>query len=140
MDLFGKKLKPTLQEFEDLALRQGYHQVAGVDEAGRGALAGPVVAAAVMLPQGLRIPGVDDSKKLSAAKRDELFDIIMERAIAVGVGVRDHCLISRINILQASLQAMKDAVLMLSSPPDLLLVDGIYKVPLGVHQRTIKKG
>ena len=78
MDLFGKKSKPTLQEFEDLALRQGYHQVAGVDEAGRGALAGPVVAAAVMLPQGLRIPGVDDSKKLSAAKRDELFDVIME--------------------------------------------------------------
>ena len=140
MNLFGEELKPTLLEFEELAARQGYCHVAGVDEAGRGALAGPVVAAAVVLPHGIKIPEVDDSKKLSAAKRDELFDVIVQHATAVGVGVCDHCLISRINILQASLQAMKEAVLELSSPPDLLLVDGIFKIPLPVDQRTIKKG
>ena len=140
MDLFGEEPKPTLQEFEELAARQGYCRVAGIDEAGRGALAGPVVAAAVILPQGQLIPGVDDSKKLSAAKRNELFDVIMEHAVAVGVGICDHRLIERINILQASLEAMKEAVLKLSSRPDLLLVDGIFKVPIPVHQRTIKKG
>jgi len=127
-------------EFEAMAMRRGYSRVAGIDEAGRGALAGPVVAAAVILPAGLAIPGVTDSKQLSPDRRDELFDIIMERALAVGVGFGDHLLVDRINILQATLEAMKDAVGQLSPPPDYLLIDGISKVPLAVHQQTIKKG
>lgn len=140
MDLFGEASKPTMREFEELALRQGYCRVAGIDEAGRGALAGPVVAAAVILPPGLAIPGVDDSKKLTPARRDELFDVIFDQALAVGVGYGDHLLIDRINILQATLAAMKEAVGKLSAPPDLLLIDGISKVSLAIHQRTIKKG
>ncbi len=140
MDLFGDEQRPTMLEFEEMARRQGYCRVAGIDEAGRGALAGPVVAAAVILPKGLVIPGVDDSKKLSPAKRDQLFDVIMERALAVGVGYGDHLLIDRINILQATLEAMKEAVLKLSPSPDFLMVDGISMVPLATPQRTIKQG
>src|SRR6266702_434925 len=127
-------------EFEAMARRQGYGRVAGIDDAGRGALAGPVVSAAVILPEGLTIPGVDDSKKLSPARRDQLFKVIMERALAVGVGLGDHLMIDRINILQATLEAMKEAVLKLSPPPEYLLVDGISRVPLAIHQRTIKQG
>ncbi len=140
MDLFGDEYKPTMLEFEERAMRRGYRRVAGIDEAGRGALAGPVVAAAIILPPGLAIPGVDDSKKLTPAKRDELFDVIMARAVAVGVGIGNHELIDRINILQATLHAMKSAALQLSLPPDYLLIDGISKVPLPIHQQTIKKG
>jgi ribonuclease HII len=127
-------------EFEELARRRGYHRVAGIDEAGRGALAGPVVAAAVILPSGLAISGVDDSKKLTPARRDELFDVIMESALAVGIGYGGHLLIDRINILQATLEAMKGAVHQISSPPDFLLIDGISKVTLPIPQQTIKKG
>ena len=140
VDLFGEATKPTKREFEELAHRQGYCRVAGIDEAGRGALAGPVVAAAVILPPGLAIPGVDDSKKLTPARRDELFDVIIDRALTVGVGYGDHLLIDRVNILQATLEAMKEAVGKLSAPPDLLLIDGISRIPLAIHQRTIKKG
>lgn len=140
MDLFGEERQPTMREFEERAARRGYCRVAGIDEAGRGALAGPVVAAAVILPPGLDIPGVDDSKKLTPCRRDELFDIITERALAVGVGFGDHRLIDRINILQATLEAMKSAVQQLSAPPDFLLIDGISKVPSPIHQQTIKKG
>lgn len=140
MDLFGEEPKPTMLEFEELARRRGYRRVAGIDEAGRGALAGPVVAAAVVLPPGEIITGVDDSKKLSPVKRDELYDAIMARALAVGVGFGDHGLIDRINILQATLEAMKEAVGKLAETPDFLLVDGISKVSLPIHQRTIKQG
>lgn len=103
-------------------------------------MAGPVVAAAVILPAGVDIPGIDDSKKLSAAKRDELFDLIGERAFAVGVGAADRALIDRINILQATLAAMKEAINNLPVNPDFLLVDGISSVPLNIPQKTIKKG
>jgi ribonuclease HII len=140
VDLFGEERRPTMREFEEMALRRGYRRVAGIDEAGRGALAGPVVAAAVILPPGLVIPGVDDSKKLPPARREELFDVIMAEALEVGVGYGDHCLIDRINILQATLEAMRGAVLELAAPPDFLLVDGISRVPLPIHQRTIKQG
>ena len=129
-----------MQEFEELALRQGYYRVAGVDEVGRGALAGPVVAAAVVLPQGLLIPGVDDSKKLSPRKREELFDVIKAQAFSIGVGICDHLQVDRINILQATLEAMKLAVLQISPAPDLLLVDGTFKAPVAIPQKTIKKG
>ncbi|HEY6009067.1 MAG TPA: ribonuclease HII, partial [Geobacteraceae bacterium] len=82
-------------EFEELARRRGYRTVAGVDEAGRGALAGPVVAAAVILPPGIPLPGVTDSKKLTPSKRDALYDLIMAKAVAIGVGQGDHALIDR---------------------------------------------
>lgn len=140
MDLFGDAQKPAWTQFEELALRQGYRSVAGIDEAGRGALAGPVVAAAVVFPRDADIPGIDDSKKLSPAKREELFGLILETAIAVGIGSGDHLLIDRVNILQATLIAMKEAVLQISPQPDFLLIDGISKVPITIHQRTIKKG
>lgn len=140
MDLFGDAGKPDWTMFEELAMRQGYSCVAGIDEAGRGALAGPVVAAAVVFPRGVEICGIDDSKKLSPEKRNELFDLIMEKSLAVGIGSGDHLLIDRINILQATLAAMKEAVLKISPLPDFLLIDGISKVPIAVHQRTIKKG
>jgi ribonuclease HII len=127
-------------DFEERAMRRGYQRVAGIDEAGRGALAGPVVAAAVILPPGLAIPGVDDSKKLSPAQRGEMFEIITAYALAIGVGYGDHLLIDRDNILQATLAAMKSAVEQLSPPPDFLLIDGISSAPLPIHQQTIKKG
>lgn len=126
--------------FEELAVRHGYHTVAGVDEAGRGPLAGPVVAAAVILPLGEDLSGVDDSKKLTASRREELLDLISARALSVGVGIADHQAIDSCNILQATLAAMKQAVLNLSLRADYLLVDGISKIPLPTPQRTIKKG
>jgi ribonuclease HII len=140
VDLFGESQQPTMLDFEERAMHRGYSRVAGIDEAGRGALAGPVVAAAVILPGGLTIPGVTDSKLLSPVRRDKLFDIIMERALAVGIGFGDQLLVDRINILQATLEAMKAAVRQLSPSPDFLLIDGISKVPLPIPQQTIKKG
>ena len=140
MDLFGPTQQPTMREFEELAARQGYRIVAGVDEAGRGPLAGPVVAAAVILPVGVDLADVNDSKKLTPSRRDELFDLIHERAIAVGVGMGDHVLVDRINILQATLAAMGQAVGALAVPPEYLLIDGISRIPIPIPQRTIKKG
>ena len=127
-------------QFELLAIRQGFGSVAGIDEAGRGPLAGPVVAAAVILPQGKQLPGVTDSKKLSPAKRDELYELIMTTALAVGVGCSDAILIDEINILQATLSAMNQAVMKLAIVPDYLLVDGISPLPTRIPQKTIKKG
>ncbi len=138
--MFGDDQKPAWTLFEELARRQGFCCIAGIDEAGRGALAGPVVAAAVVFPKGVEIPGINDSKKLTPAKRNELFDMILEKALSVGIGSGDHLLIDRVNILQATLVAMKEAVLGISPLPDYLLIDGISKIPIGIHQRTIKKG
>jgi len=140
LNLFPDVEPPSLLLFEMQALRQGYARIAGIDEAGRGPLAGPVVAAAVILPNGVDLPGVNDSKKLSPGKRDELYDLIMSSAAAVGVGSSDAGLIDAINILQATLAAMKLAVSMLTISPDCLLIDGISKVPLSIPQKTIKKG
>lgn len=102
----------------------GCTNVAGIDEAGRGPLAGPVVAAAVVMPRGVWVEGVDDSKKLSPARREELFGRIMTSATAIGIGVIYHDVIDRINILNATIQAMEDAVGSLSIVPDHILVDG----------------
>ncbi len=140
LDLFGADCRPTLLEFEELATRRGYRRIAGVDEAGRGPLAGPVVAAAVILRPGIPIAGVMDSKKLTEARREALFDPIMAQALAVGVGIADHDLIDRINILQATLQAMRQAVTNLALFPDYLLIDGISQIPMNIPQKTIKKG
>lgn len=105
----------------------GYQRIAGIDEAGRGPLAGPVVAAACVLPEGLFFPGIDDSKKLSSAKRFTLFqEIISSPGVDYGLGVVGADLVDEINILQATLMAMLMAINRLSFPPDFLLVDGPY--------------
>lgn len=126
--------------FEMIAQRQGFSHVAGVDEAGRGPLAGPVVAAAVILPAGMRIPDVDDSKKLTPRKREQLFDVIMNRALATGIGIVAPDVIDRINILQATRLAMLRAVEQLSPQPDYILIDGISTINSPLPQKTIKKG
>jgi ribonuclease HII len=122
--------------------KTGYRAVAGVDEAGRGALAGPVVAAAVILPPDSEaLAGrVRDSKKLSPELREELAPLIEAEAVAFGVGVVGPGEIDRVNILEASLQAMRIAVAQLPVAPDLLLVDGNQRVPVAVPQRLIVKG
>lgn len=133
-------LPVDLLTFEQQARSKGYPLIAGIDEAGRGPLAGPVVAAAVILPEGLRIPGVNDSKKLSPQTRERLFDDIMARAYAVGIGMAGPELIDRINILQATRHAMLEAVANLSRQPDYLLIDGITTIDSPLPQKTIKKG
>ncbi|MBW4054733.1 MAG: ribonuclease HII [Proteobacteria bacterium] len=126
--------------FEDAAYCSGFTCVAGIDEAGRGPLAGPVMAAAVVLPAGLLITGVDDSKKLTPGKREKLFEIIMAHALTVGVGIIGPAEIDRINILQATRRAMLAAVQQLSPQPDYLLIDGISTIDSVIPQKTIKKG
>ncbi|MDD2271417.1 MAG: ribonuclease HII [Desulfuromonadaceae bacterium] len=126
--------------FEKSAYNSGFTCVAGIDEAGRGPLAGPVTAAAVILPVGLLLPGVDDSKKLSPDKREKLFDTIMAQALSVGVGSIDPAVIDQINILQATRCAMLAAVKQLIPQPDYLLIDGISTIESTIAQKTIKKG
>ena len=130
----------NILRIESEALRAGYHTVAGLDEAGRGPLAGPVVAAAVILHPGQTIPGVTDSKKLTERQRELLFPRIMAEARGVGVGVCDHEIIDRLNILQASLLAMKLAVENLPVPADFLLIDGTFAIPVDLPQRAVVKG
>ena len=111
-------------QFERSYWNSGLTFLAGIDEAGRGPLAGPVVAAAVVFPQEVWIDGVDDSKKLTPCRREELFDVIMKRARSVGVGVVSHEIIDQINIYRATMQAMAEAVSHLTVLPHHLLVDG----------------
>ncbi len=117
-----------MTKFEQQIWSQGKQKIAGIDEAGRGPLAGPVVASAVILPKNIQLLGLDDSKKLSEAKREKLYSLIYEQAIAVGVGIVDSEEIDKLNILQASYKAMKIAVKDLKYRPDYLLVDG-YRIP-----------
>ncbi len=126
--------------FEHQAHEQGFEVVCGVDEAGRGPLAGPVCAAAVILPDGLVIEGLDDSKKLTEKKRDALYDVICQEAIAYGVAFASVEEIEEMNILQATFLAMKRAVESLSVKPDLALVDGNQKPSLSIQARTLVKG
>jgi ribonuclease HII len=114
--------------------------VAGVDEAGRGPLAGPVVAAAVIFPKDAWISGINDSKKLSPRKRDELFGKIQEHALSVGVGIVNQQVIDAINVREASFLAMKNAVAQLSLRPDRVLVDGNYFQDSSVPYETIVHG
>lgn len=118
-----------LANLENMLRQKGYGVICGVDEAGRGPLAGPVVAAAVIIPTGEMIDGLDDSKRLSPARRDEIFDEIIQRAFPCAVGIIDHETIDRINILQASLCAMRKAVIDLKTTPDVVLVDGNHGIP-----------
>ena len=127
-------------EYETTARAKGYHAIAGVDEAGRGPLAGPVVAAAVMLVPDSQFNGLDDSKKLSPKKREKFFLIIKEQALSYGIGVISVEEIDKINILQASLLAMKNAVEDLFDKPNLLLIDGNQRIDTEIKQWTIVKG
>ena len=126
--------------YEKECLNRGFRCICGVDEAGRGPLAGPVFAAAVILPDGLVIEGLDDSKKLSEKKREILFNVICEKAIAYGVSSASEKEIDDINILNASLLAMKRAVAKLSSVPDMILVDGNKTFETDVHIKSLVKG
>ncbi|TNF47480.1 MAG: ribonuclease HII [Deltaproteobacteria bacterium] len=139
MELFPELEQSTLF-FESMARRQGYQAIAGIDEAGRGPLAGPVVAAAVILPEYFELPGLNDSKQLTEKKRNELYPLIHEQAISVGIGVSRADEVDQINILQATLKGMNRAVARLSVSPDFLLVDGITPVPTLIEQKTLKKG
>ena len=126
--------------FEKQALQTGYRSVAGIDEAGRGPLAGPVVSAAVILSLDFAVPGINDSKKLTPRKRDLFFDIIMEQALAVSTGIATVEEIDTINILQASLLSMVRAANALSLEPDFLLIDGKFTIDSPVPQQAIIKG
>jgi len=130
----------AMNTFESTAYAAGYRYVAGVDEAGRGPLAGPVVAAAVIFPPSYRNPDINDSKVLTAHKRERLCGVIEREALAVGIGVAEADVIDRINILQATLKAMRDALLELSFPPDFILLDGLNRVALEIPQKTLVKG
>jgi len=126
--------------FEGRAWRSGLGRVAGVDEAGRGPLAGPVVAAAVILDPARRIRGLDDSKRLAPEQRDVLFAVIEERALAVGVGMVDHATIDRINILRATRVAMLEALTRLAIRPDLVITDFVSLDGLACPQRNLING
>ncbi len=128
----------NLLEYETQAVAKGYGNIAGVDEAGCGPLAGPVVAAAVIFSDKIDIVGLDDSKKLSPKKREELFSQI--QAVAYGVAIVSREVIDEINILQASRLAMKQAVEQLQPVPDLLLIDGNQKIDSTLDQWAIVKG
>lgn len=126
--------------YENIALKKSYRMICGIDEAGRGPLAGPVFAAAVILPPGQMIEGLNDSKKLSEKKREALFDVIKKTAIVYAVGFATEQEIDKINILQATFLAMKRACDGLSVRPDLALVDGNRMPRLGMDTQTIIKG
>ena len=129
-----------LWEIEREYANNGFACICGIDEAGRGPLAGPVCAAAVILPPNFIIPGLDDSKKLSDKRRRELFPIIKESALAYGIGFADEKEIDEINILQATFLAMERAVAALSVKPDLLLIDGNRKKDFGIPAETVVQG
>jgi ribonuclease HII len=129
-----------MNQFECHARQCGYQMIAGIDEAGRGPLAGPVVAAAVILPPDYRHPEINDSKQLTPGKRERLHEVIKADALAVGIGVVEASVIDRMNILQATLMAMREAVLDLSLTPDYLLVDGKNRIDIRTPQETIIRG
>jgi ribonuclease HII len=135
-----RTIAPDPWAHEKLARAGGHRIVAGVDEAGRGPLAGPVVAAAVILSEDLSPAGVTDSKQLAPAKRDRLYEEIYIRAVSIGIGIVDAGEIDRRNILRAAVLAMAMAAANLDPVPDCLLIDGTCPVPLNVPQRTIVKG
>ncbi len=130
----------TMWEIEDENYAAGFQTICGVDEAGRGPLAGPVCAAAVILPPHARIPGLNDSKKLSDKRRRELFPVIQEQALAFGIAFASEQEIDEINILQATFLAMRRAMEQLSLRPDLALIDGNRETDFGIPAKTVVKG
>lgn len=129
-----------MKKIEEELYSAGFRYIAGVDEVGRGPLAGPVVAAAVILPEGFDVLGVDDSKKLTEKKRETLYDQIIRCAVSYGVGIVDNYVIDRINILQATKLAMKRALESLEPRPDYILIDALTLKDIAVPQRGIIKG
>jgi len=129
-----------MHQFEGHARQRGYRIIAGIDEAGRGPLAGPVVAAAVILPPDYRHSEINDSKQLTPGKRERLYEVITTDALAVGLGVVEASVIDHVNILQATLMAMRDAVLDLSLVPDYLLIDGKHRIDVQTPQEVIIRG
>lgn len=130
----------SMWEIEQEYFSDGYKLICGVDEAGRGPLAGPVCAAAVILPPNIDIPGLNDSKKLSDKKRRELFPVIKEKAVAYAIAFVDHQTIDDINILQATLLAMEQAIAQLSVKPEFALIDGNRDKDFGVPCKTVVHG
>ena len=128
------------QPFEANAKDAGYHSVAGIDEAGRGPLAGPVVAAAVILPADHSIPGLQDSKQLTAPQRQIVYGDILCSASSYGVGIVSHTFIDQYNILQATKEAMRQAVQQLACIPDMLLIDGTEPISSPIPQQTLVRG
>ena len=129
-----------LWAFEKKAADRGFVHIAGVDEAGRGPLAGPVVAAAVVLPESFSIPGPVDSKKLSPSKREQLYHKIYDQAVSIGIGLVDSPEIDRVNILNSDLAAMAMAVDNLLPTPDFLLIDGPFVICSNLPQKAVVKG
>ena len=134
-----ERLKNML-EIEEQLYEKGYNFICGVDEAGRGPLCGPVVAAAVILPKDECIEGVNDSKKISEKKREKLYDEIISKALAIGVGVSDVEVIESINILNATKLAMKQAIENLNVTPDYALIDGNQMIDISIPAQTVVSG
>lgn len=130
----------NMWEIEQRHFDNGVKLICGVDEAGRGPLAGPVCAAAVILPANVEIPGLNDSKKLSDKKRRELYPVIKEQAVAYGIAFADHAEIDEINILQATYLAMERAINQLSVKPELALIDGNRAKDFGISVETVVHG
>ena len=135
-----KEVVPLTWDYEDGAYARGFSAVCGCDEAGRGPLAGPVVAAAVILPRGAEIPGLNDSKKLTEKKREALFDVICETALAYAVAEASPAEIDEINILNASMLAMRRAVEALGIPADYALIDGNTSRGFAIETETVVGG
>jgi ribonuclease HII len=133
-------MPPDLWVFENKAKAEGFQSIAGIDEAGRGPLAGPVVSAAVILPDGFAVSGVNDSKKLTLKNRQRLYGEIYRDAVAIGIGIVDPLQIDRINILQAALQSMLLSLESLSPQPDFLLIDGVFRIASALPQHPIIHG
>lgn len=133
-------MEHNLWEIENSLYSDDIRLIAGVDEAGRGPLAGPVCAAAVILPKDLEIPGLNDSKKLTEKKRDELYDIIIEKAEAYSITMASEQEIDEINILQATFLAMRRALDGLAIRPDMALIDGNRETDFGLPVKTVVKG
>jgi ribonuclease HII len=138
-ELFGRLVCDPLF-FEGRARESGFTCIAGLDEAGRGPLAGPVVAAAVVLPEGLLIPGLTDSKQVSGPERERLFEAIREQAVCYGIGTASERTIEEVNILQATIIAMERALDLLSPRPDYLLLDAVSLPRVALPQKPLIKG
>lgn len=139
-EAYRKELARTEEMWHYERLYPDREYVGGIDEVGRGPLAGPVVAACVILPKDCRLLYINDSKQLTEKKRDELYDRILEEAVSVGIGVVSHEVIDEINILQATYRAMREAIDMMEIKPDQILVDAVHIPGITIPQRGIIKG
>ena len=130
-----------LKQIEDSVYNEGFNYICGIDEAGRGPLAGPVVVASVIMPKDSMIEGVNDSKKISEAKREKIYDLIIERAISYGVGIISQEEIDEVNILNATKNGLTKSLEKLDSWPDIILVDALRDInTLGIPYRSVIKG